>query len=164
MTEIETARLKLRHWKPEDYGPFALYYSDERTARYVGGKKDAEHAWRHLALQVGHWALNGFGYWAVEENSTKQFVGSVGLWKSPGWPELELGYWLLDQHQGKGYAKEACLRSIDFARNTLNADSLVSYIDPTNAPSIRLAKRLGALEDGIIELANFGPHCVYRYF
>lgn len=164
MEPIETSRLRLRHWRPEDYGPFALYYADEANAKYVGGKKDPEHAWRHMALQVGHWALKGFGYWAVDEKATNQFVGCVGLWQSPGWPELELGYWLVKAHQGKGYAFEACQRSIEFARTTLNAQSLVSYIDPANAPSIQLAKRLGAVYDGTIELATFGPHCVYRHF
>jgi RimJ/RimL family protein N-acetyltransferase len=49
-------------------------------------------------LQIGHWKLKGFGYWAVDEKATNDFVGSVGLWQSPGWPELELGYWLLKKH------------------------------------------------------------------
>lgn len=164
MHEIETSRLKLRQWTADDFKPFALFYSDETNARYVGGKKDAEQAWRHMALQVGHWVLKGFGYWAVDEKSTGEFVGSVGLWKSPAWPELELGYWIVEDHRGKGYALEACQHSIEFARHDLNASSLVSYIDPSNAPSIRLAERLGASYDGTIQLASFGPHKVYRYF
>jgi RimJ/RimL family protein N-acetyltransferase len=161
---IETKRLNLRQWTQCDYEAFAMYYSDEKNAKYVGGKKDAEQAWRHMALQVGHWALKGFGYWAVDEKSTGQFVGSVGLWQSPSWPELELGYWLVKEHQGKGYALEGCQRSIEFACHELQARSLVSYIHPSNSPSIRLAERLGAKFDGTIELASFGPHCVYRYF
>lgn len=162
--EIRTARLLLRQWRAEDYGPFARFYSDAANARYVGGLKDAEQAWRHLALQVGHWVLQGFGHWAVEERASGQLVGCAGLWKSPGWPELELGYWLLKDHQGKGYALEACRPSIAYARDTLAADSLVSYIHPDNEASIRLARRLGAAYDGTIELASFGPHHVYRHF
>lgn len=162
--ELETARLMLRQWRTDDYEPFAAYYADAANAKYVGGKKDAEHAWRHLALQAGHWALNGFGHWALEAKATGQFVGCAGLWQSPGWPELELGYWLMPECQGQGYAREACERAIDYARHTLQAPSLVSYIDPDNAPSIQLAKRLGAVEDGVIELATFGPHAVYRHF
>lgn len=164
MESIETGRLKLRQWKEGDFDAFADYYSDEGNARYVGGKKDADQAWRHLALQIGHWQLKGFGYWAVDEKDTNDFVGCVGLWKSPGWPELELGYWLTKEHQGKGYAVEACLRCLEYARETLKATSLVSYIDPNNAPSIRLAKRLGATYESTIELASYGPHCVFRHF
>ena len=81
-----------------------------------------------------------------------------------GWPELELGYWLVKEHPGKGYALEACLRCIDYARERLNASSLVSYMDPRNVPSIRLAKRLGAAYEDTIELASHGSHCVFRFF
>src|SRR5262245_1472055 len=100
METIETERLRLRQWRESDFPHFARYYSDEDTSRFVGGRKDPDQAWRHMALQAGHWTLKGFGYWAVDEKETGEFVGSVGLWQSPGWPELELGYWLLKEHQG----------------------------------------------------------------
>ncbi len=161
---IDTERLTLRQWNERDFDIFARYYADEDNARYVGGRKDPEQAWRHLALQIGHWQLKGFGYWAVDEKDTNNFVGCVGLWQSPGWPELELGYWLIKEQQGKGYAIEACKRCIDYAREVLNAPSLVSYIDPSNEPSIRLAKRLGAVHESTIELLSYGPHCVFRHF
>ena len=45
--------------------------------------------------------LKGFGYWAVDEEHTNEFVGCVGLWQSPGWPELELGHWLVKNSSGK---------------------------------------------------------------
>ena len=164
MEPIETERLILRQWNADDFADFARYYSDEVNARYVGGQKDADAAWRHMALQIGHWQLKGFGYWAVDEKATGDFVGCVGLWQSPGWPELELGYWLVPEHQGKGYAREGCLRCRDFARDVLRARSLVSYIDPSNARSIRLAESIGARREQTIELLKYGPHCVYRHF
>jgi RimJ/RimL family protein N-acetyltransferase len=164
MDFIETKRLKLRQWKESDFGDFARYYADEDNARYVGGQKDPDQAWRHMALQIGHWQLRGFGCWAVNEKETEEFVGCVGLWQSPGWPELELGYWLVKEHQGKGYALEACQRCIDYAHEVLNASSLVSYIDPRNESSIRLAERLGAVNEGTIELACYGSHCIFRHF
>ena len=164
MDSLETARLRLRQWREADFDAFARYYADAETARFVGGLKDPDQAWRHMALQVGHWRLRGFGYWALEEKSSEAFIGSAGLWQSPGWPELELGYWLMKEQQGKGYANEACLRCIEYARNTLRARSLVSYIDPRNESSIRVAQRLGAVYDGTIELASHGPHRVYRHF
>lgn len=164
MEFIETTRLNLRQWSESDFDNFARYYADEDNARYVGGQKDLDQAWCHMALLIGHWKLKGFGYWAVDEKDTNAFVGCVGLWQSPGWPELELGYWLVKERQGKGYAFEACLRCIEYAREVLNASSLVSYIDPRNEPSIRLAMRLGAVYEDTIELASYGPHCVFRHF
>lgn len=164
MQIIETQRLKLRQWRAQDFEDFAAYYADEQTAKYVGGVKNREEAWRHMALQIGHWHLKGFGYWAVDEKNTDVFVGCVGLWQSPGWPELELGYWLMASQQGKGYAYEAGMRCKQYAVETLKAPSLVSYIDAQNTPSIKLAEKMGAVYEKTIELAAYGPHGVYRYF
>ena len=161
---VETERLRLRPWTERDFPDFARYYSDEDEARYVGGKKTLEEAWRHFALQLGHWQLKGFGYWAVDEKDSDSFVGCAGLWQSPSWPEMELGYWLLKDHRAKGYALEACRRCVAFAQETIGAKSLVSYIDPNNLASIRLAKRLGARYESTIDLATYGPHRVYRHF
>lgn len=163
MHELETERLILRQWKAEDFEPFAEYYADETTARFVGGVSDRDQAWRRMASVIGHWVLLGYGLWAVEEKETGAFAGCVGLWKSPGWPELELGYWLVPSAWGKGYATEAGAAARDFAFETQNAETLVSYIDPENEPSKKVAERLGARLDGVIELMSFGPHCVYRY-
>ncbi len=139
MNSIATRRLRLRPWREDDLEEYAAYYADENNAKYVGGRKNRDDAWRHLALQIAHWRLKGFGYGAVEEKETGDFVGCFGLWQSPGWPELELGYWLLNRHQGKGYAFEAAQKCQEYARDVLKADSLVSHIDPGNAPSINRA-------------------------
>jgi len=164
MTEIETERLRLRLWQEQDFGPFADYYAHDDSARYVGGWKNLDEAWRHFVLQIGHWQLNGFGYWAVEEKQSGDFIGSVGLWQSAGWPEMELGYWLREQYRGKGYAREAAQQSKAHARSVLNAPSLVSYIHPDNTPSMKLAESLGAWYEQTIELLSHGPHCIYRHF
>ncbi len=163
MHELETERLILRQWKSDDFEPFAEYYADEATARFVGGVSNRDQAWRRLASLIGHWHLLGYGLWAVEEKESGQFAGCVGLWKSPGWPELELGYWLVPDVWGKGYATEAGAAARDFAFEVVGSETLVSYIDPENEPSIRVAERLGARYDETIELMGFGPHRVYRY-
>ena len=163
MVELETDRLLLRQWREEDFESFAAYYADEEMARYVGGQSNRPQSWRRLATFIGHWALRGYGYWAVEEKTTQEFAGAVGLWFSEGWPELELGYWLTRDMQGKGYATEAALKSRDYAFDVLGADTLVSYIHPENEPSKKVAERLGARYEKTIELLDFGPHCVYRY-
>jgi RimJ/RimL family protein N-acetyltransferase len=162
--ELETEGLTLRQWQQKD-GPRVIeFYSDPQNSKYVGGPRDADQAWRGMALMAGHWHLKGFGYWAVEEKSTEQFVGAIGLWQSPGWPELELGYWIMEDYFGQGYAKQAALRCIQVANEDLQAQSLVSYIDAANIPSIKLAESLGASYEKTIELASHGPHGVYRHF
>jgi len=163
LTELETDRLRLRQWREADFPAYAEYYADEETAKYVGGLCHREAAWRRLASMIGHWALRGYGYWAVEEKDSGEFVGCVGLWFSDGWPELELGYWLVPAMQGKGYATEAAAACRDYAFDVISTDTLVSYIHPDNEPSKKVAEKLGASFDGVIELLDYGKHCVYRY-
>lgn len=163
MNEQETERLLLRQWRIKDFDAYAEYYAEDRTAKYVGGVSDRDQAWRRMACLIGHWALRGYGYWAVEEKESGAFVGCVGLWFSQGWPELELGYWLMPNGQSKGYATEAGVKSRDYAWKVVGAKSLVSYIHPENEPSKRVAEKLGARLDATIELLSHGPHCVYRY-
>jgi len=119
MINVETERLNLRPWTSTDFDALAEFYAVESNAKYVGGVKDHDQAWRALAQQIGHCQLMGFGYWAVDEKVTGDFVGCVGLWKSAGWPELELGYWLMPQHQGKSLAIEAALRCKRYAQEQL---------------------------------------------
>jgi RimJ/RimL family protein N-acetyltransferase len=163
LIELETKRLRLCKWHERHFESYAEYYDDEEMARWVGGLKSRDQAWRHMAALIGHWALRGYGYWAVEEKETRTFVGCIGLWFSEGWPELELGYWLVRDMQGKGYATEAGLRSRDYAFEVVGANTLVSYIHPDNEPSKRVAERLGARYEKTIDLVDFGPHLVYRY-
>lgn len=163
MTHLETERLNFRLWSAQDYEPLSQFYQNEQYARFVGGTKSAEESWRLMATYIGHYQLNGYSYLAIEEKTTGNLIGTVGLWNSIPWPEPELGYWLLPAAHGKGYGVEAGLAVKDYALNTLKFDSLVSYIDPANQPSKKLALRLGAKLDQTINLLDFGPHEVYRY-
>ena len=161
--ELETNRLKLRLWRSDDFDRYAEIYADKELGRYIGEQMDRPGAWRHMATLVGHWTLRGYGTWAVEEKDTQTFIGSVGLWFPEGWPEIELGYWLVPEAYGKGYATDAGLKARDFAFDQLGTRTLVSYIDPSNEPSKSVAERLGAKYEKTIELLDLGPHCVYRY-
>ena len=163
MIECETDRLRLRGWRPSDFDVYAAYFAHEDTARFVGGQMSRQKAWRLFAAVVGHWTLKGYGLWAVEEKTGGTFVGCVGLWEPEGWPEFELGYGLTTGAQGQGYATEAGARSRQFAYQEIGATTVVSYIHPENAPSKRVAERLGARLEKTIELLDLGPHCVFRH-
>ncbi|WP_420583242.1 GNAT family N-acetyltransferase [Reichenbachiella sp.] len=163
MIGLETERLVFRQWLKSDYPALADFYAKEENAHFVGGIKPPEEAWRLMATYIGHYLLHGYSYLALETMDSHQLIGTVGLWNSDPWPEPELGYWLLPEAQGKGYAKEAGLAVKKFALEELKLNSLVSYIDSKNEPSINLALALGAHLDGTIDLLDFGPHEVYRY-
>lgn len=61
-------------------------------------------AWQSLTSIVGHWALRGFGIFALVERSTGTFVGRAGPWHPEGWPDFEIGWVLRSEYWGKGYS------------------------------------------------------------
>ncbi len=151
---LSTERLLLRAWRPADFEPFAAFYADEESARFVGGPCGREEAWRRFAVEVGHWPIRGYGMYAVEERASGRFAGFVGLWRPEGWPELELGWCLVAEARGRGYAVEAALACRAMARAALGRERLVSYIAPDNAASKRVAARLGARSEATIDLVG----------
>jgi RimJ/RimL family protein N-acetyltransferase len=102
------------------------------------------------------WALCGHGFWVVERKSDGAFLGRVGLWQPEGWPGVELA-WTLDRpYWGNGYATEAAKAALDHGFLNHPMSRLVSLIDPENAPSRRVASRLGETKGAPIAIELFG--------
>lgn len=164
MTEtpvIDTARLRLRPHRIEDFEPFAALFASERS-RHMGGPLPRRAAWHLFASDVGQWALLGFGAWAVERREDGALVGQVGLNKPDHFPERELGWLVFDGFEGRGFAEEAAIAAREHAYRRLGFGTLVSYIDPENARSIALAERLGAVRDTGAAVPDAGD-LVYRH-
>ncbi|MEM9098835.1 MAG: GNAT family N-acetyltransferase [Pseudomonadota bacterium] len=143
---IETYRLRLRPHRAEDFEAWAAFLASDRSV-HMGGPYSRKDAWYFFAAEVGEWPLYGYGAWAVEMADTGKFVGQVSVSKPDDYPELELGWAVLDTFEGQGIAYEAAIAARGFAFDTLGRASIVSYIDPENTRSIRLAERLGAEQD-----------------
>lgn len=159
---LETARLLMREYRQSDFEDFAEFYSTERSA-FIGGPLTREMAWRGLATHLGHWALRGYGFWAVEEKDTGRFCGHVGLWFPEGWYAPEVGWVMIDHAEGRGIALEAALSAREFAWVKLGWKTAVSMIDPANSRSIRLAQRLGCEFEGMFEHRRLGPMQIWRH-
>ncbi len=148
-TELETERLRLRIPLESDFPTYEKWCANMDIMRYLGGKTmDQVQAWRHLAYLVGHWAFRGYGYYAVEEKATGAFIGRAGFTSQTGWPGFELGWMLAPEYQKKGYATEAARMLLRYAFDVLDQPHVISLIHPDNAPSRRVADRLGEHVEG----------------
>lgn len=143
-----TDRLILRPHKPEDLDDWARFYADEHTTRFLGGVQPRSVAWRSLCAMAGAWTIRGFSMFAVEERGTGRWVGRIGPWEPEGWPGREVGYGLLPEFAGRGYATEAAAAAIDFVVDVLRWNEVVQTIHPDNRASIAVAERLGARHRG----------------
>jgi len=153
---LETDRLVLRNYRLSDFADHYRLHSNPDIMRYlVGGQPMTRlEAWRHMAFLVGHWELLGYGYFAVEEKASGKFIGRIGYTNPDGWPGLELGWTLLPEFQGKGYATEGARFLLDYAFNEMDRDHVISVIHPDNERSIAVAARLGEQLEGETEIAG----------
>jgi RimJ/RimL family protein N-acetyltransferase len=117
-------------------------------------------AWRHMAMLVGHWALRGYGMWAVEERATGAFIGRIGFNNPDGWPAFEIGWTLGRPYWGKGYATEGARVALDYAFNKLDKPHVISLIHPENLGSISVAEKLGEKLEGETEVLGM-PVLIY---
>ncbi len=160
---LETPRLLLRKLRESDWDAFAAMYADPDVMRYIGTgvTLNREDTWRSIANILGHWQLRGFGMWAIEVKETGELAGRAGFIDPPGWPGFELGWLLGKPYWGRGYASEAARAALRHGFDVLGRERIISLIRPDNAPSIRVAERLGETLAGETELLG-GKSLVYE--
>ena len=158
---LESERLRFRLFRDSDFATYEQWCARMEIMRYLGGKTfDRIQAWRHFAYLRGHWEFLGYGYYAVEEKATGTLIGRIGYTNQPGWPGFELGWTIIPEFQGRGYATEAAKFLLPYAFHTLDQSRVVSLIHPDNAPSRRVAEKLGQRVEGETEVLTM-PVLIY---
>lgn len=150
---IETPHLILRPHTAADFPALHAIWSEPAVYAHIMGKPPTmEESWSRLLRYAGHWALLGFGFWAVEEISTGLFIGDAGLANfhrdvdPPFGASPEMGWVLAAHSHGKGYGSEALRAIIVWAGDHLEATSYGCMIAPENTASLALAAKLGFRE------------------
>jgi RimJ/RimL family protein N-acetyltransferase len=153
---LHTPRLVLRPFVDDDLDRFAAIHADPEVMRWIGDGQPLTRAqaWRTMATIVGHWALRGYGPWAVEEKASGTVVGRVGPWFPDGWPGLELTWTLDPAFWGRGFASEAARAALRWTFAVLDAERVISLIEPTNERSLRVAAAIGEVYAGRTALAG----------
>ncbi|ALG91100.1 MULTISPECIES: GNAT family N-acetyltransferase [Actibacterium] len=139
---LHTKRLTLRMPILADFEYRAAFYASDRSV-WEDGPMPRAQAWRVWASEVAQWPLMGFGPFSLEDRQSRQYLGEVGVYRPEGFPEPELGWFVLPEAEGRGYAAEAARAVMGWVRKTFGWDHLVSYIAPGNLRSIALALRIG---------------------
>ena len=147
---LETPRLRLRGFRESDLEAQAATLADPEVVRHLGGAPfSREDSWRRMLAAPGMWALLGYGYWLAERREDGAYLGQVGFAdvKRDMTPNIEglpeMGWIFSPQAQGQGYATEAGLAALAWADEALKPSEIVAIISHGNAPSIRVAEKLG---------------------
>jgi RimJ/RimL family protein N-acetyltransferase len=121
--QVETPRLLMRVPRAGDLDPMAEMMADEETARFIGG--------------------------VAPRSVTGRWVGRLGPWMPEGWPGPEVGWTIVRDCWGRGYATEGATAATDWAFDHLGWTRVIHSIDPANVASQVVARKLGS--------RNLGP-------
>lgn len=173
---LETNHLLMRGYRAADYAPWVAMWQEPAYYRYLNPTPlPTEEVWKTLLRSAGHWVLMGYGFWAIEEKATGQFLGAIGfadLKRNIDPPIIdtpEIGWVLAPAVHGRGYATEAVAAAQTWGDAHLGFGRTVCLIHPENQPSLRLAARFGYHEyartiykgEPIVLLERSGPGPVF---
>lgn len=149
ITIAETGRLIIRELSLDDlpHIPECIRPEQERAESYIECM----------------YKLWGFGIWLIILKDTGEIIGKAGLGTRNDCPFYDLGYEIVLQHRNKGYAKEASLAIIEYAKKMLGIDRLSLVCSKENAASLSLAASLGFkfADRGNDESTSSSPELLY---
>ncbi|MBI4783709.1 MAG: GNAT family N-acetyltransferase [Oscillatoriophycideae cyanobacterium NC_groundwater_1537_Pr4_S-0.65um_50_18] len=159
MKVIETERLVLRRLSVED-SPFILeLLNDPSWLRFIGDKgvrtlKDA-HAYI-VNGPLDMYARLGFGLYLVELKSSQIPIGLCGLLKRDSLENVDIGFALLPEFRGQGYAYEAASAVMEYGRTVLGLEQIVAIASTDNKSSAKLLTKIGFKFKQVVRLVEDG--------
>lgn len=143
---LETERLVLREWTPDDAGALFVMLGDAEVMRYVDTGRPWEGVERvreWLGWVVKNYRTRGWSRWAVVERDGGLAVGSCGFVPLPWSGEVDFGYLFRRDRWGRGYASEIAPAALRHGFERYGFREVVASIDPKNAASRRVLEKIG---------------------
>lgn len=172
LIEFETERLRLRQWRAADREPFATLNADPAVMEYFPAVLDRAASDALATRAETAISENGWGFWAVESQSSSEFIGFVGLAAPadlPFSPCVEIGWRIAREHWGVGLATEAARGALRVGFESLALPEIVSFTAVRNRRSRAVMEKLGMREAGetfehpdVPEGNVLREHCLYR--
>jgi [ribosomal protein S5]-alanine N-acetyltransferase len=158
---IKTKRLTLRRLTEEDIPNMSKMFGNNDVTKYLTG--DTPPSDEHTMLKIVR--LRKETEWAIILNETNEFIGDCMI---PNITEnylCEIGCVLMQEHWGKGYAKESMLAIIDYCTNALKIKRLCAKMDNKNIRAKKLIESLSFEQNAVLPEANFiGRICDIAYY
>jgi ribosomal-protein-alanine N-acetyltransferase len=160
---IETPRMRGDRIGPEHHALLLALVGDERVGATLGGPQTPEEVSASIERHVARWDQDGFGYWMFRARDTGAGVARGGLSRAHvgGRDEVEVGWSVMPERWGQGYATELGAAALDVAFRVLGVESVVSYTLPDNLASRRVMEKLGFSYEREVVHADL-PHVLYR--
>jgi RimJ/RimL family protein N-acetyltransferase len=173
LIEPTTDRLLLRQWRDDDFEAFAKLSASSVAMEFFPKCLDREESDVQAEKYRQRIINQGWGFWAVELRGVSPFIGFVGLNRPdaslPVSPCVEIGWRMLPEYWGKGYATEAARAALRVGFEQLELEEIVSFTATINVRSQHVMQRLGMQHDGekfdhplVPDDSPLKEHVVYR--
>lgn len=144
---IQTARLLLRQWQSSDHAAFVAMNKDDKVMQYFPEKWSSQRSLSFIESFTHLIDIRRYGFWATVERDSNNFIGFVGLNDVPeNLPidkDIEIGWRLIPEYWGRGYATEAAEGALAYAFNELKVPKIVAFTPVANQKSRRVMEKLG---------------------
>jgi ribosomal-protein-alanine N-acetyltransferase len=147
---LETGRLSLLPWNESDLANLSdirILATDPEIMRYINGGVPwtDDQMLEFVQRQIHHYRDRGYCLWKIQDRGAQTFLGFCGIQPTvvEGSPEVEIGWWLRREYWGQGLISEAAGAALQDAFDRVGLQRLIAIIQPANARSIAVAKRLG---------------------
>jgi RimJ/RimL family protein N-acetyltransferase len=154
---LDTKRLRLHLLTVDDAALMLAIWNDPGFIEYVGDRcirtiAQAEDALLNGALRL--YEDFGYGPYRVTLKTDGSSIGICGLFRREGLDDPDIGYALLPDYRGRGYAFEAASAVIDYARREIGLQRLTAIVSPANLASIGLTEKLGLRFEKMIRMPD----------
>jgi RimJ/RimL family protein N-acetyltransferase len=158
---VESQRLALRRWSPDDAEAFLAIFGDARVMRYTTIAPLADMAAARLRLDqlVRFETEHGFGQWAVIERGSGGLVGSCGF-RAGERDELEVGFAVAPWLWRRGYATEIARVCVRYGLDVMRAPTVSSLTMPDNVAARRVLDKIGLSYRGM-QIRDDAEWCMY---
>ena len=141
---LETPRLIVRRWLPDDVERMRPLATDPRVLRYIGDGRpwSDDRLRRFVRGGIEQAKSRGWVLWPLVHKADELMIGFCGF--DAGFPpDVEIGWRLLPEYWGRGLATEAARAVLDYGFRTFHFPRVISVAQPANVASVRIMEKLG---------------------
>jgi RimJ/RimL family protein N-acetyltransferase len=162
---LETERLVLRTFNADDAAFYFDLWKQAKWIQFIGDKNFQSIEDARASLIKGPMDMHsrlGFSLYHVSLKENGAAIGMCGLIKRYTLDDVDIGYGLLPEFEGKGYAHEAAAATLAYAKNHFGISRVVAIVSPDNVASIKLLEKIGLRFEKMIALTE-GPEELKLY-
>ncbi|WP_419869289.1 GNAT family N-acetyltransferase [Chryseobacterium sp. CT-SW4] len=143
---FETERLILRPMSLEDASFIFDLYNQAKFIKYIGDRNirslsDAEKYIKDRFLP--QFEKLGYGNYLITIRETEEKIGGVGIFERAGLDVVDIGFSLLENFEGKGYAYEAAQKIKEVGMEKFGLKKISAITTKDNISSQKLIQKLG---------------------